>query len=114
MVGTGIGSGLAVQLELLDAEACALREAAVAVTAGAVQVDEVLRAAHTLDGWRSGEALAQCAAAWGARLAALATDLDDRAERLRDTAGNYRAAEARAAEGFRLLLPAGQVAGPGR
>jgi hypothetical protein len=114
--GAGTGAGLTVQLELLDAEARALREAATAVGAGSRQLGPLLQAAEALDGWRSGAALQQCTAAWSACLTALGGDLADRSDRLRTTAGNYRAAEARAAEGFSRLLPSlptGPGAGPG-
>lgn len=111
----GSSGGLAVQVELLEAEARTLQEASAAIRTAATQVDEVAAAAEGLPGWRTSTALGRCAAAWGERLAALAADFDERAKRLRVTASNYRQTEADVSERFRAPLVAGMLGlGTGR
>ncbi|MEZ0091282.1 hypothetical protein [Streptacidiphilus sp. EB129] len=91
------GTELAVEPEALDHEAAALYAAAAEAARLARLVSGVEVAAL---GSRSSAALRSCVGAWGQWLAALGTDLDDYADRLLVTAGNYRAAEAESCAGM--------------
>ncbi|WP_034089740.1 type VII secretion target [Streptacidiphilus albus] len=104
----GSGEGLAVRPEALEGEARVLGEAAEGITAAlAVGAGGLADAVEALGGWESGAALERCRAAWVERLSALAAEFEDRARRLRETAGNYREAEQRAVDGLRELPRAG-------
>jgi uncharacterized protein YukE len=84
--------GLAVDPEALDAEAGALAAAATEAARLARQTSTTRPGG--LSGWHTTAALAAWVVVWGERIAALAAELDDHAERLRSTARNYRDAEA--------------------
>ncbi len=104
----GSGEGLAVRPEVLEDEARVLGEAAAAIAAAlAGSAGGLSGAAEALGGWESGAALERCSAAWVDRLSALAREFEDRAQRLRQTARNYREGERQAVDGFRTLPRAG-------
>ncbi len=104
----GTGEGLVVRPEVLEGEARVLGEAAAGITAAlAGGAGGLAGAVEALGGWESGAALERCRVAWVERLSALAAEFEDRARRLRETAGNYREGERQAADGLRALPRAG-------